>query len=356
MQESNDIAVDKDMSVDKVTEIFFERLLGQIESTGKLPWERPFNSIYAFNYFSMHEYTGINRWILPPGEYLTANQINQYNSKTGKHYKFTKGIKWFPVFFVKDMETKISPASLPDSLVNSFSGEDGYIGRDGYYWYVCKGGEVYRCKKVRRYYQVADRQYFVDESGEPLPSKIESGEVVLTFTKPVEIRDKYINREGISCTSDSDGAYYIPLLDRINVPELRLFTSESRYYSTWFHEMIHSTGHDSRLCRVGVATSKSTEKDEINSIQGTRKYVYSMEECIAELGCALLCSEGGFQAESMSDDAYRNHVAYIESWMGYFKKNKKDIIWVMSCAEKAAKYVLGSKNFSDDGSAPMRKE
>lgn len=351
------VAVDNQISgVDKVTEIFMERLLSDIENSGILPWERPFNSIYSFNYFTMHEYTGINRWILPPGEYLTANQINQYNRQSGKNYKFAKGIKWYPVFYVKDVETRISPADLPDDIAGSFTGEDGYIGRDLYSYYICRDGAVYRVKKVRRFYQVADRQFFVDEEGNPLPSKIETGDVVLTFTKPQEIFTNYIQREGIHVTEELDGCWYLADTDQLNLVPLRYFNSQEHYYSTAFHEAAHSTGHDSRLCRVGVAVSKRAEEKEHNKEKGTRKYTYSKEECVAEFCSALLCSEAGFQMQTTCDDAYKNHMAYIKSWIKYFKENKKDIIYVMSCAEKAAKYILGTKQFSEEGSAPMRKE
>lgn len=340
---------------DKVTQIFLERLIQNIEESGTLPWERPFNSIYAFNYFSMHEYTGINRWILPAGEYMTANQINQYNREHKANYRFAKGIKWYPVFFVKDVEVAITEDELPDSLKAKYTGKDCFLGYDGYNYYICRNGSLFRCKKVRRYYQVADRKYFVDENGNTLPSRVENGEVTLTFAKPQDIISKYISREGITVTHDTDGAYYIPKGDIINVPDYKYFISESRFYSTWFHEMIHSTGADGRLCRVGVAVSKRKEGDELNKDKGTRKYVYSMEECIAELGCALLCSEAGFQGESMSDDAYKNHASYIQGWMKYFKENKDDIIWTMSCAEKAFRYVLdGDSASSDSGSTPIK--
>lgn len=355
MQDNANVVSSAD-SVDKVTEIFVSRLLGQIESSGKLPWERPWNSIYAFNYFSMHEYTGINRWILPPGEYMTANQINDYNKKHKTNFRFAKGIQWFPVFFVKDQETQISPASLPDNIADSFTGQDGYIGRDMYHFYICKGGLVYKVKKVRRYYQVAERKWFLDENGNPLPSKIESGEVVLTCTKPQDIYNNYISREGIHVTEELDGCWYMPSKDQINLIPYNMFKSEEHYWSTAFHEAAHSSGHDSRLCRVGVALSKRGEAKEQDKEEGTRKYTYSKEECVAEFTSALLCSEAGFQMQSVCDDIYMNHGAYIQSWMKYFKENKKDIIYVMSCAEKAAKFILGNSEFSEEGSAPMRKE
>jgi antirestriction protein ArdC len=45
-------------------------------------------------------------------------------------------------------------------------------------------------------------------------------------------------------------AYYRPLVDAINMPRPELFDSPEEYYSTLFHELTHSTGHEGRLNRA----------------------------------------------------------------------------------------------------------
>lgn len=337
---------------DKVTKIFLDRLIETVKTEGKLLWERPFNGMYPFNYFSMYEYTGINRWLLPPGEYITANQINTYNKEHKTSYKFQKGIRWYPVIFVKTDKTIISPAELPASLRSGYTGKDGYVGNDFFVWYIVEGGKLMKCRKVRRYYQVADRVYFADDLGNCLPSKTESGAVVMNYTEPDKLIGDYINEEGIHITSNSDGGYFDRLSDTINIPERNLFKSNERYYSTWFHEVAHSTGHSSRLNRVGVSRdSDKIQTEKELSTQNTRKYVYSKEECIAELACALLCNEAHIQREGITDDVYKNHVAYVQSWIKYFESNQDDIISVMSDAEKAYKYVLQRSTDSVDAGA-----
>ncbi len=37
-----------------------------------MPWQKPYTQYNAFNYFTLKAYRGINRLILPFGEYLTA--------------------------------------------------------------------------------------------------------------------------------------------------------------------------------------------------------------------------------------------------------------------------------------------
>jgi len=68
---------------------------------------------------------------------------------------------------------------------------------------------------------------------------------------------------------------YAPLGDLIRLPHLSQFESAEHYYSTLFHELIHSTGHPSRLARLQ---------------EGPRGgEAYSFEELVAELGAAFLC-------------------------------------------------------------------
>ncbi len=44
-------------------------------------------------------------------------------------------------------------------------------------------------------------------------------------------------------------AFYVPETDRIQLPERQAFLTAPGFYATWAHEVIHSTGHASRLKR-----------------------------------------------------------------------------------------------------------
>ncbi|MFC1528763.1 zincin-like metallopeptidase domain-containing protein [Candidatus Latescibacterota bacterium] len=47
-------------------------------------------------------------------------------------------------------------------------------------------------------------------------------------------------------------AYYSPIEDYVQLPEMSSFKSSEGYYSTMFHELVHSTGHMTRLNRSSI--------------------------------------------------------------------------------------------------------
>ena len=53
-------------------------------------------------------------------------------------------------------------------------------------------------------------------------------------------------------------AYYRVDTDQVTMPEKRLFPSVENYYGVLFHLLIHSTGHASRLDRLGVSATPSS--------------------------------------------------------------------------------------------------
>jgi len=101
------------------------------------------------------------------------------------------------------------------------------------------------------------------------------------------------------------------------------------YYSTLFHELAHSTGHESRLNRKELV--------EVHSF-GTKDY--SREELTAEISSAFLC------AESAIENTIDNSAAYIASWRRKLADNPKWMVEASGKAQKAADYILnrgGSK-------------
>jgi antirestriction protein ArdC len=82
-------------------------------------------------------------------------------------------------------------------------------------------------------------------------------------------------------------AFYSPGEDCVGLPVRERFERAEGYYATLFHELVHATGHESRLNR-----SSLTEKSGFGSNP------YCKEELIAEMGAAFLCG----QAEIASRD------------------------------------------------------
>jgi len=117
-------------------------------------------------------------------------------------------------------------------------------------------------------------------------------------------------------------ACYNPSEDRIYMPNRDRFTSPEEYYSTRFHEMVHSTGHKGRLNR-----------DAIQHISFA-SHAYSQEELVAEFGAAMLCGKAG-----VATKVIENSAAYIKSWA---KKLKPEMLVLGSReARKAFEYVVG---------------
>ena len=129
-------------------------------------------------------------------------------------------------------------------------------------------------------------------------------------------------------TNSQDKAFYHPKDDYISLQDKNTFRSAEAYYSTLFHEMIHSTGHETRL---NSFDSKTYHRPFASND-------YSKEELIAELGNAYLCAEAG-----IANTELENNAAYIQSWLKVLKDDKKLLFSASSQAIKATKYILGNK-------------
>lgn len=131
---------------------------------------------------------------------------------------------------------------------------------------------------------------------------------------------------GPTFSHGGDRAFYSPSADAIRLPKMGTFDSAEAYYSTLFHEMIHSTGHKSRLARDGV-----TEGHYFGSAD------YSKEELVAEMGAAFLCAATGIDP----DATLANSAAYIGNWLKVLKNDPKMIVQAASKAQRAADYARG---------------
>ena len=112
----------------------------------------------------------------------------------------------------------------------------------------------------------------------------------------------------------------------ISIPDQALFidtdhcSATEGYYSTLLHELTHWTGHPNRMNRnLG---KKFGDKD------------YAVEELVAELGAAFICTEF-----DISRPTKEHHASYIGSWLKTLKENKHAIFTAASEASKASEYL-----------------
>ncbi len=119
-------------------------------------------------------------------------------------------------------------------------------------------------------------------------------------------------------------AFYVPLLDYINMPKPETFFTDEGYYATLFHEMTHSTGHETRLHRF-----------ETNQYSHE---AYSKEELVAEIGSAFLCASAGIEIPEIIE----NHAGYLQSWSRAISGNHNLIITAASKAQHAFDMIAGT--------------
>ena len=119
-------------------------------------------------------------------------------------------------------------------------------------------------------------------------------------------------------------AYYSPVQDYVNMPEMKTFVDSSSYYGTLFHELVHSSGHASRLNRK-----------EVMEMNGFGSESYSIEELTAEIGASYLKSCAGIPIENIE-----NSSAYIQHWLERLKNDKKFIVHASAQAQKATDFIL----------------
>lgn len=130
-------------------------------------------------------------------------------------------------------------------------------------------------------------------------------------------------------------AYYLPATDAVHLPRVESFSSSEGYYATKFHELGHSTGHESRLARQGI-----TSFDHFGSGR------YAREELVAEMTAAFLAGEAGI-APAVVD----NTVAYIQNWRQVLTDDPRAVVTAAAQAQKAADLVLGRQVAQQEGTA-----
>ena len=143
----------------------------------------------------------------------------------------------------------------------------------------------------------------------------------------VNVALDYQTREGVKLkTVHGDKACYTPATDTITVPLPEQFKDNIEYYSTLFHEIVHSTGHPKRLNRIDTSAAFGSHE-------------YSVEELIAEIGSASILATLGIETKN----TFRNSAAYIQNWLKALRNDKKMIVSASAKAEKAIKMILNIK-------------
>ena len=270
-----------------------DRIIAQLEQ-GIIPWRRPWTGVRtgAISHSTGRPYSILNQLLLgKPGEYMTFAQAKA----EGGHIR--KGAKAKMVVFWKLLGVQDQDAN---------------------------GDTITKPVPFLRYFQVFhldDCEGISPKWADKLP------DVVNPSAHAEELLNGYIDREHITLEQvASNEAYYSPSRDLIHLPLMEQFDDQAEYYSTPFHEAAHSTGHTSRLNRIGITSQAAAFGSE----------TYSKEELVAEISAASLVHECGLE----TPQSFKNSAAYVQSWLKALRDDKRMIISAAGQAEKAVRRIL----------------
>lgn len=274
-----------------IYEMVTERIIEQLES-GVIPWQKPWtwSKNGAYNRVSMKPYSILNQMLLQhSGEYATFKQWIEAGGHIRKGEK-SEIVTFWKIQLIEEEEDD--------------------------------GTKVKKQIPLLRYYNVF---HISQVDGVEPKEKME-----LQEHEPIEeaerIKQEYIEREHLQIYEKiTDKAFYTPTFDYIEVPCKEQYEHIEEFYSTLFHEMVHSTGHYNRLNRLesGASTRFGSA-------------TYSKEELTAEIGSAMILNRLGIETEK----TFKNSTAYVQNWLQVLRNDNKFIISASSKSEKAVKYIL----------------
>ena len=263
---------------------------------GVIPWRKPWKVAIVdgqqysipHNYATKRPYSGVNAFLLALTPYstpmfLTFNQVVELGGMV------KKGAVSLPVVFWKPLK--------PEK----------------------EGDKSEKNRLILRYYRV----FNIEDTTLPVeiqePQKQDRPKVVEACER---ILDQMPNCPRI-VNNDLSRCYYSPALDLVNMAPAQNFKSPEDYYSVLFHEVVHSTGHSSRLNRP-----------EITGIAPFGSQTYTKEELTAELGAAYLCGISGISAQTIENSA-----AYLAGWLNRLRDDKRFFFEAAQKAQRAANFI-----------------
>ena len=284
-----------------VYQLVTDRILDQL-SKGITPWHCPWalSGLSCVSYSTGKPYSLLNQLLLgKPGEYITFNQAKSLGGNIRKGEK-SRFVVFWKLLEEKDKDTDEITIIPILKYYNVF--------------------HIDQCEHISPRWHTA----VTEEPENTLIPDDKAERVILD----------YVDRSGVTfkpCRSDK--AYYSPSTDTIVVPELSQYNDIAEFYSSAFHEIVHSTGAANRLGRLNDHTSCAGYHES-----------YSKEELVAELGSAFLCNHCGVE----TNGSFKNSVSYLNGWIKALKNDKRLIVSAAGKAEKAVNYILGKEDTKDD--------
>jgi antirestriction protein ArdC len=206
-----------------------DAIVARIEA-GTAPWQLPWNIQHDFprNFVTGRRYSGANLWLLlglyDNPYYLTFKQVKDLGGSV------IKGQRSHTIVYYRY------------SFYDTLTGED--LTYDQYKSLAEDRRSVYSVFRTYNVFNIRQTtlEFTLDKTD--------------TFEDLPALESVYANMPNKPMLHHGNSsAYYIPSLDEIHLPDKLWFNSSNAYYQTLFHELVHSTGHKSRLSRDGIINS-----------------------------------------------------------------------------------------------------
>jgi antirestriction protein ArdC len=282
-----------------VYSIVTEKIISLLEE-GVVPWRRPWVAAgLPRNLVSKRPYKGINLFLLSASKYispywLTLRQANQLGGNVRKGEESTLAVFWKVEEIDRDQDT--DPSESDSKPRRRF---------------VLRYYRIFNLEQCELPRRVTDRLLKIEtRSHEPIATCAEIIGCMPNAPKIVHGGTK---------------AYYSPVTDIVTLPPIELFVFTEEYYATAYHELVHSSGHRTRLSRESILEGASF---------GSR--TYGAEELIAEMGAAYLCAESG-----ISPATVENQASYVGGWLKRLGEDRKLVVRAAVQAQRATEYILG---------------
>ena len=267
-------------------------IVEQLEA-GTIPWLKPWKEGTAFagmprNFVTKREYSGVNvilLWCAAREKGYHSNEWLTFKQAQEKGGTVRKGEKATTVVFYKRLDIKETADT---------------------------GEQIDKQIMMAREYHVFNVEQCDGLKLDATPSKagVSEHELNQAFMRSVRLTGVDLRHGGCS-------AYYAPELDYVQMPALADFKTAAGYMNTLAHEMVHWTGHKSRLDRFEGPTARTD---------------YAFEELVAELGAAFTCAEFGIKGDL-------RHASYIKSWIKLLTDDKRALFRAASRASKAVAFL-----------------
>ena len=294
------------MTTQETCEKLTAGIIRQLEE-GKVPWKRPFPEMANLN--SGRGYRGMNKIIL-----ACAAEEHGYTSPYWTTFKgaqeiggkVRKGEHATFISFWKELPKKGNRDETPE--IDAPTGKNR---RDTFL--MCQTFCVFNLSQIDGI------------TPEMMPKHVKEAEAAKENRDPVVAAEAIIENMPQKPVIKHGGiaACYIPKIDEVHLPAAENFSSRDEYYATAYHELAHSTGHETRLNRPEIQESRF----------GTAPY--SKEELLAEFSANFLMAEAGISHQKQLE----NSASYCAGWLSALKNDRQMLMAAGTAAGRVTDYI-----------------